>query len=115
MPDPTSPAHIEKLRELICEAISKRKSIRFRYKDDPSERIAEPFCCGKSFKGTYILRCFQIRGPSDSHKLGWKLVDLADMSELEITDKDYSGIRPGYNPRNKDIKEVFCCRGRSPS
>ena len=109
------PTEIEKRRDLICEAIAKRKVIQFRYENDLSNRVVEPFCCGMSSKDTYILRCFQIRGPSDSRRSGWKLLDLADMSDLEMLEEDYTGLRSGYNPRDRAIKKISCCRGRSPS
>lgn len=99
---------LNKKKVLICLAISEKKVIRFLYNGKRLRKV-EPFCCGISTKGNYILRCFQIGGYSSSNKLGWKLFDLADTSNLEILEDKFEGNRKGYNPKDSAMEKIFCC------
>ena len=53
---------LEKTKDDICQAIGERKAIQFYYKNKP--RVAEPYICGESFAGKYVLLAFQTGGYS---------------------------------------------------
>jgi hypothetical protein len=94
-------------KELICRAITEHKSIHFIYSDN-FERKVEPFCCGISTKENYVARCYQTGGYSSSNKFGWKLYDLAEMSDLRITNEPIQTNRFGYNPKDSAMIKIFC-------
>lgn len=100
---------IDKAKDEICRAIDERKIIEFRYGD--KLRVVEPYVCGKSAVQKYIFRGFQTGGQSSSKKLGWRLFEVANISDLEITETEFSGYggdRRLYNPKDPAMKEIFC-------
>jgi predicted DNA-binding transcriptional regulator YafY len=100
----------EQKKDLIYQAIADRKIIEFQYHDKP--RTVEPYCCGINRKDSHQLRGFQVSGGSASdEKLGWRMFDLAEMSGLRTTDKDFSGWagdRRLYNPNDTAFRTIFC-------
>ncbi len=54
------------MKEIICDAIEKRKILSFDYKG--LERIVEPYAFGTNSKGNYKLGAYQIGGFSESKK-----------------------------------------------
>jgi len=101
---------LEKTKDAICGAIGERKVIQFRYSN--KIRVVEPYVCGISALNKYILRGFQTGGQSSSsRKLGWRLFELANMTNLEITEAEFSGFggaRRSYNPKDPAMKQIFC-------
>ena len=61
----------------ICEAISERRLITFRY--DLERRSVEPHALGISAEGQKLLRAFQVSGAT-----GWHLFRVNEMSGLEM-------------------------------
>lgn len=51
---------LDQKKDLLCQAITDKHLVQFKY--DGRSRIVEPFCCGISTAGNYVLRGFQIRG-----------------------------------------------------
>jgi predicted DNA-binding transcriptional regulator YafY len=100
----------EKAKDEICRAIAERKVVQFRYGD--KVRVVEPYVCGVSSANKYILRGFQTGGQSSSgRKLGWRLFELANMKDLEITETEfngYGGDRRLYNPKDPAMRKIFC-------
>ncbi len=99
----TSP---DQKRDLLCRAITDKRLVQFKY--DGRSRIVEPFCCGISTAGNYILRGFQIRGTDKTKPLCWRLYELAEMSQLSVTQHSYKGKRADYNPEDTAITKIFC-------
>jgi hypothetical protein len=99
----TSP---DQKRDLLCRAITGKHLVQFKY--DGRSRIVEPFCCGAGADENYILRGFQIRGSDKTKPLCRRLYELADMSQLSITQHSFTGNRAGYNPVNQAIIRIFC-------
>lgn len=100
----------EQKKDLICQAITDRKIIEFQYHDQ--HRVVEPYTCGIGIKDNWQLSGFQVEGRSASNpKLGWRKFLLADMSDLKMTETDFSGWagdRRLYNPADKAFKTIFC-------
>ena len=96
------------MKEIICEAIEKKRIISFNYKG--LERIVEPYAFGTDNKGNYKLRAYQIGGFSESGKIeGWKLFSAENISNLDLLDKTFETIREGYNPLgDKQIPYIIC-------
>jgi len=92
----------------ICNAIANKNIIEFYYKG--GTRTVEPHCYGVH-KDTHneVLRGYQIGGYSESRELPyWRLYIVPDMSGLRITDNLFSNPRPGYNPDDSHMSQIFC-------
>lgn len=95
------------MNKMICSAISTRSVVNFDY--DGGSRIVEPHCHGTSTAGKELLRGFQTAGASESgESYGWKLFDVAKISDLTILDQIFTSNRPNYNP-NDSAMQVVCC------
>ncbi|WP_181685368.1 hypothetical protein [Halorhabdus salina] len=91
----------------ICTAIDQQKVLEFTY--DGLLRRVEPHCHGQSQKGKESLRAYQIGGRSQSREIPyWRLFTVAKMSNLRVSDENFSGTRPGYNPNDKDLSPIHC-------
>ncbi len=78
------------------------------YQYDGRSRVVEPFCCGISTAGNYVLRGFQIRGSDKTKPLCWRLYELAEISQLSITQHSFKGKREDYNSEDSAMTEIFC-------
>ena len=91
----------------ICEAISRRAVMTFAYSG--GVRMVEPHCHGVSRAGNEVLRGYQTGGYSKSgNPVGWKLYEVSQMSNIIITEENFTHNRPGYNPNDKGMQEVHC-------
>lgn len=93
-------------KDLICRAITGKLLVQFKY--DGRSRIVEPFCCGITTAGTYVLRGFQIRGSDKTKPLCWRLYELAEISQMSVTQHGFKGIREDYNSEDSAMTEIFC-------
>ena|ERR1041384_3668715 len=102
------------IRDEVCRAIEDQKVIRFLYKNQP--RIAEPYICGVSAAGKYIMLAFQTGGYSSSNKFGWKLFEIANISALNVTEEEFNvagAERLRYDPVDKRFRKTFCAVPKS--
>jgi len=77
---------------LLLKAISERKLIAFQYHG--KNRLAEPQDYGIQ-RGARRLLSYQLAGESTTGGLpDWRLVEVADMATLAITDRKFAGNRP---------------------
>lgn len=105
---------VEDIKDEICEAIDEQKVIKFLYKGQP--RIAEPYICGVSAAGKYIMLSFQTGGYSSTNKFGWKLFEIANISAVFVTEDDFNiagAERLRYDPVDKRFKKTFCAVPKS--
>jgi hypothetical protein len=92
---------------IICEAISKRALLQFRYHD--RIRVVEPYCHGTSTRDVEVLRAIQVRGESGSGGFGFgKLWSVAEMVEPRILDETFVADDPRYNPNDSGMKRIHC-------
>jgi hypothetical protein len=99
----------DRIKDEICQAIGEQKAIKFFYKKQP--RVAEPYLCGLSNADRYVLLAYQTGGYSSSNKFGWKLFELSHISNVKITENEFSVAGPErlrYDPVDKRIKKTFC-------
>jgi predicted DNA-binding transcriptional regulator YafY len=90
------------MNEQICGAIRQRKLVRFSY--DGKVRKVEPYCHGISIKEKEVLRGFQLE-PQE----GWRLFACNKMIDLYVSDQNFDGDRKEYNPRDSEMRLVYCC------
>jgi len=95
------------MNDIICDAINNREIIQFYY--DGGVRVVEPFCYGESTKGNLVLRGYQIEGYSTSGSpVGWKLYRESEMINIQLTGRNFTEIRPYYNPNDKGMDRIIC-------
>ena len=95
------------MNSLICNAISRRAVIIFHYHG--GSRTVEPHCHGISTAGNEVLRGYQTGGYSESgNPVGWKLFEVSDMQNIQITGGTFGQNRPHYNPNDKGMQVVHC-------
>ena len=95
------------MSKLICQAIECKRVVTFWY--GGGAREAEPFCHGVTTAGNEAVRAYQTAGYSQSgRRIGWKLFLVGEMQRLSLTDKSFSGSRPGYDPYDADMSVIHC-------
>lgn len=95
------------MNQTICEAIRKRCVLTFTYDGHP--RIVEPHAYGLSRTRKEVLRCYQTGGTSRSHKVPeWRLMEVAQIKFLTVTEKHFVGERDGYKRGDKGMTTIFC-------
>ncbi len=99
-------ASLEQKKDLLCRAIADKHLVQFKY--DGRSRIVEPFCCGISTAGNYVLRGFQIRGSDKTKPLCWRLYEMAEISQMSVTQHGFKGKREGYNSEDSAMTKFFC-------
>ncbi|WP_157052021.1 hypothetical protein [Qipengyuania citrea] len=77
--------------------------ISFNYKD--AVRVVEPHLVGVNTKGNSCLSAFQISGGSGQ---SFRSYLFDEMSGLEVSDEEFSGPRPGYNPDDSTMLKIIC-------
>jgi len=62
-----------------------------------------------SSAGNEALRGYQTGGFSKSgNPVGWKLFRVANLSNLSTTGESFTGNRPGYNPQDSGMMQIYC-------
>jgi len=91
----------------ILLAIKNKRCLEFYY--NGGYRTAEPYCYGVSRKGNDLLRAFQTGGYSESSEpANWKLFAVEKMSNITITDEEFSGNRPEYKLNDPAMEDIYC-------
>jgi len=98
------------LDRLIRKAIRAKRLIRFRYKNQ--ERIAEPHDYGIQ-NGVVRLFCYQVGGRSSGRLPGWRMINVLEMQDCKILDKEFAGNRETPTGVHHHWNEVFL-RVRDP-
>src|SRR5690348_3541269 len=76
----------------LIQAINERKLITFQYHG--KSRLAEPHDYG-ILRGARRLLSYQLKGESMTGGLpDWRLVEVGEIANLEITDREFAGNRP---------------------
>ena len=92
----------------IASAIATRTVIEFDYNNE--HRWAEPYAHGESNVGNELTRAFQIGGGSESGETsGWKLFNVAKISNLRLTPQTFADNRPGYNRNDPALVITYSC------
>src|SRR5690606_33477774 len=84
------------IKDALCEAIGQRRTVSFIYKS--GARTVEPYILGYDDRGALTLSAYQTRGGSGA---GFRTFLVDGMSLVTITDHEFSGVRPEYNPRDR--------------
>ena len=92
---------------VICDAIRTRRLLRFVY--DGYERIVEPHLYGVNSAGHEMLTAWLRPGHSRTDPQGgWRNYRLDDLSRLQMLPETFDSPRPGFNPNDSRMREVYC-------
>ncbi len=92
------------MNDIIVNAIKNRNVIEFTYEGE--SRTVETHCYGLTTKGNEAIRVYQINGYSSSGKMGWKVYDLGQASDIQIL-SDIFEIREDYKKGDKGMSEIY--------
>jgi len=97
------------MNSTLTQAIQAKTIVRIRYKDEIGERLIEPFCYGRGGSDKELLRAWEISGFSNhpDDVPNWRLFIVENISSMELTDKNFTGIRPFYTPNDSAMSEVY--------
>jgi hypothetical protein len=94
------------MNQMICQAIREKRIVELRYHG--YSRIVEPYAHGRGRDGEGLLRCYQLRGGSESgERSGWKLLKTAEIFMLDLTDSIFSP-RPEYRRGDNAMEYIHC-------
>jgi hypothetical protein len=101
----------ERNRGTLWASIQDRRIVRFYYRG--GYRNVEPYALGITRHGkadNESLICYQISGFCNlGEPVGWKLYRVVEMKDIEVSHERFNGDRPGYDPDNIKMAQVFCC------
>jgi hypothetical protein len=92
------------LDQAIRTAILGKRLLRFRYQG--KQRIAEPHDYG-IHKGIVRLFVYQIEGQSTTRLPGWRLVDVSEMRDYEVLERQFRGSRHDSHSNHREWDEIF--------
>lgn len=90
-------------KNAICDAIKGMKVIEFRYKG--AWRSVEPHALGINARGKLTLCAWQLTGGSGAD---WRDFHFDLIGDVVVTNEEFDGPRPGYNPCDKTLVSVIC-------
>lgn len=93
------------MNQKIVHAIENQNVIEFYY--DGELRVVEPHCYGVTTAGNEGMRAFQIDGYSSTGKFGWKMYDLGKADDINVTESQFEGPRPGYQSGDKGMSRIY--------
>lgn len=95
------------MNTLLCDAIRTRRLIRFIY--DGYERVAEPHLYGISTANHEVLSAYLVGGWSATEGApGWRKYLVHDMHDIHVLAESFEGPRPGYNPEDRQMRQMYC-------
>lgn len=86
---------------LIKNAIDQKKIITFFY-GKGGKRTVEPYHLGKTARGNYALRGYQLNGYSETENDRYKIFILGYINYVKITDSIFE-VRQDYKQTDKNI------------
>lgn len=95
---------------LICDALQRRRLLRFRYKDHLGATVVEPYVYGESKAGNLVLSAWLVSG--ETHDLTpplWRLYRDDEMRMVEVLPDEFRENRAGYKPNDSRFRFI---RGR---
>ena len=95
------------MTDTIFRAIAEKRTLKFYYDSGKgrSLREVEPHALGYDSNDDLTLSAWQLSGGSGT---GFRDFHVSNLSALSITDRNFSGPRPGYNRQDKTLKRIVC-------
>lgn len=94
----------------VCDAIRTRRLLMFAYAD--LIRVVEPHLYGVNSAGHEMLTAWLRPGHSRTDPQGgWRNYRLDDLTRLQALPETFDAPRPGFNPNDARMREVYCRLG----
>ena len=95
------------MNTLICDAIRAPRLIRFVY--DGYYRVAGPHLDGIITANHEVVSAYLVGGWSASEGApGWRKYLVRQMHDVHALAESFAGPREGYNPDDRQVRQVFC-------
>jgi hypothetical protein len=92
--------------DTFADALNNNVCVSLIYDGKP--KIIEVHAVGKSTKdGALVVRAFQVDGESSRPLPSWALMRVEKMTDIELTTLPSEAPRPGYQPGDKQMSEIF--------
>jgi hypothetical protein len=99
----------------ICDALQRRRLIRFRYKDHLGPTVVEPYVYGENKAGNLVLAAWLVSGETkDVTPPLWRLYRDDEMHMVEVLPEVFRTNRADYKPNDSRF-EFIRCRLADPS
>ena len=96
-------------RAPICEALARRRLLRFRYKDHASFTTVEPYTYGVNKAGHLVISAWLVEGETHSTKGPlWRLYREDEMHAVEVLNDAFASNRIGYKPLDSRFSIIHC-------
>src|SRR5689334_13188909 len=92
------------LDRTLRNAVRNKRLLQFQYKNQ--KRIAEPHDYGVQ-NGIIRLFCYQVAGRSSGRLPGWRLINVSEMQDCKILDKQFAGNRKTPSGAHHHWDEVY--------
>lgn len=93
------------MKPQLVEAIVAVRLVELRYQG--YHRVVEPYAYGSDKNGCEILRCYQLRGGSESgENVGWKLFKLQGVTFISVSNECFDP-RVDYRRDDKAMARIF--------
>lgn len=90
----------------IKAAIENKQLLLLQYKG--YSRTVEPHAYGIDKDQIQKLRCYQVAGGSAScEPAGWKILNVADIWTLNVTETRFVRARDGYKRDDKAMQQIY--------
>lgn len=99
---------------VICEALQRRRLLRFHYKEYSTPTVVEPYVYGENKARHVVLSAWLVSGEThDSRPPFWRMYLADEMRSVEILPDEFAHDRPGYK-RSDSRFELVRCRVSPP-
>jgi hypothetical protein len=93
----------------ICDALRRRRRLRFFYKDHLTPTVVEPYTYGENRAGHLVLSAWLVSGEThDTTPPLWRLYLDGEMHRVEVLEIGFETNRPEYNPNDSRFKHIQC-------
>lgn len=93
----------------ICDALRRRRLLRFCYKDHLTPTTIEPYTYGQTKVGHNALSAWLVAGAThDNRPPFWRLYLESEMHKVEVLHDEFSTNRPGYKPNDQRFRVIRC-------
>lgn len=94
---------------IICDALRRRRHLRFWYKNHPTATVVEPYTYGENSAGHNALSAWLVSGEThDVQPPLWRFYLESEMTRVEVLPDVFAANRTGYNPNDSRFKVIRC-------
>ena len=94
---------------LICDAIQRRRLLRFHYKDHSTATTVEPYVYGVNTAGHAVLSAWLVAGAThDTGPERWRLYLDNQMRLVEVLADEFHSTRPDYKVDDERFRLIRC-------